>query len=271
MMDWIRRLLGGSNQKAASAGSTLLQTFTIEFPNGEMPLAVRAVNGTHPEAAIDALKLAQPVPTIFISGGAGLMDRESMNITRSTVEDGLARFLNEQQVSLIDGGTTSGVMGLMGLARHQRGYTFPLIGVAPEAVVYYPGHENPDKIADLDAYHSHFVLTGGAEFGTESEMIINLAHALSGEGARKSLGVIINGGDIVRKEAHRVTTQSPRIPLLILEGSGRFADELAAAYRAGKSDDPVIRDILLAGTLHVVPINEGAESLRAWLTRYFAN
>lgn len=270
-MDWIRRLLGVTSQRAASTGSEPLQSFTIEFPNGETPLAVRAANGISPEAAIDALKLVQPVPTIFISGGAGLMDRESMRITRSTVEDGLARFLDEQRVSLIDGGTTSGVMGLMGLARHQRGYTFPLIGVVPEAVVYYPGHDNPNKIADLDAYHSHFVLTGGAEFGTESEMIINLAHALSGEGACKTLGVIINGGEIVRKEAHRVTTQSPRIPLLVLEGSGRFADELAAAYRAGKSDDPIIRDVLVAGTLHVVPVSEGADYLRAWLTRFFAS
>jgi hypothetical protein len=55
----------------------------------------------------------------------------------------------------------------------------------------------------------------------------------------------------------------------VLEGSGRFADELAAAYHAGASDDPVLQNILLAGTLHVLPMNSSTESVRKWLETFF--
>ena len=61
-----------------------------------------------------------------------MMDAISLTTTRSLIEDGLARFLNDQHMNMIDGGTTSGAMLLIGVARHRRSYTFPLIGVAPD-------------------------------------------------------------------------------------------------------------------------------------------
>jgi hypothetical protein len=181
----------------------------------------------------------------------------------------LAKFLHERGVSLIDGGTSSGVMALIGLARERRSYTFPLIGVTPERMIGYPGYDNPNKQGDLDAFHSHFVLVDGDAFGAESEMILSLADALSGHGQRKALGLIVNGGEIVRSEAHLASVGDPRFPLLILEGSGRFADELAAAHQAGSSDHPKVRDILDKGKLNFIPVKAGAENLRAWLDNFF--
>ena len=147
---------------------------------------------------------------------------------------------NDHHINLIDGGTTAGAMLLVGVARHRRGYTFPLIGVAPDQVVGYPGHELATKVADLDGFHSHFILTAGTDFGAESETIFNVAYALTGNGDRKRLVIILNGGKIVKQEAYRCATQEPRFPLLVLEGSGRFADELAASRNTG-SDDPQIQ------------------------------
>jgi hypothetical protein len=265
-MDLIRRLFGGGSKAAPAAK---LETFTISYPNGNTPIAVRAPNHADPHTIVAALGLPAPSPVIFINGGAGFMDRDSQNLTRTTIEDGLARFLDERRISLIDGGTSSGVMALMGLARQRRSYTFPLIGITPDKIVYYPGHEPDNRMGDLDAFHSHFVLTDGDDFGAESAVIVQVALALSGAGARKLLGFVINGGEIVRSEIHRVSIEHPEIPLLILEGSGRFADELAAAHKAGMSSDPKLAAILREGNLHFISIKAGADTLRHWLENFF--
>lgn len=265
-MDLLKRLFGGSTSSASSGSK--LDTFTIQYPNGKTPVAVRVKLTTPGAQIVESLNLAHPVPTIFISGGAGNMDVNAMSLTRTTIEDGLARFLHEHGISLIDGGTSTGVMSLIGLARQRRNYTFPLIGVAPEAVVFYPGHEPKKRLADLDAFHSHFILTEGDDFGAESDTIVHTALALSGNGAQKLLGFIINGGEIVRNEVHRVTRYHPEIPLLVLEGSGRFADELAAAKKAGTSDDVKITEILRDDNLHFIPMKSGADMLRRWLENF---
>jgi hypothetical protein len=267
-MQMLRRFLGMSTAPA------LLEPFSITFPGGETARSVRASRAAPAAAVADALGLAHPCPVLVIMGGAGKMDSESMKTTRSNIEDGLSRFAEEQQVAIVDGGTTAGVMGLLGFARKRRGYHFPLIGVAPEARVEYPGHNPPTKQAELDPNHSHFVLVDGDDFGAESDLLASLGWALategrSGEGQRPILGIVINGGAIVKQEAHARATGTPRFPLLVLEGSGRFADELAAVQRVGASDDPVLQNILLKGTLHVLPMNTSAESMRKWLESFF--
>ncbi len=260
-MEWIRRLLGEKSSRDVEA-------FTIAFPGNPPRRAVRAPNHADPRAVIRALALPRPTPTIFISGGAGAMSAEAVGALRSIIEDGLAPFASERQISLIDGGTSSGTMALIGSARQRRGYDFPLIGVAPERMVIYPGRELSIQGVELDAGHSHFVLTDGDQFGAESELILRLAAALSESGARKRLTMVINGGEVVKREAQRCATRKPRFPLLVLEGSGRFADELAASRKRGSSD-PLIRDILDKGIVHFLPVSAGAENLYRWLENFF--
>ncbi len=261
-MDWIKRLLGSSAKPTPLAG------FSITFANDQTRLAVRVPPHADADSILQALQLPYPTPTIVISGGAGFMDTGLLNLNRTVIEDGLARFLDKRSISLIDGGTSVGAMLLIGVARHRRGYTFPLVGVAPEKLVAYPGGAQPEAQAALDANHSHFVLTSGDQFGAESATIINLAYALSGSGAHKRLMLVINGGEIVKREAHRVSTQNPRFPLLVLEGSGRFADELAASNKTGSSD-PLIQDILKHGDVYFVSIKAGADNLYHWLENFF--
>ncbi|MCK6577502.1 MAG: hypothetical protein L6Q98_05290 [Anaerolineae bacterium] len=267
MFSFIRRFFGMNQDDAPPTAA--LEAFTVYFPNGQTPRAVKTPARIDPQSVIDALGLESPTPTIFVSGGAGGMDLDSMTSSRSTIEDGLAWFLNEYQVTLLDGGTSTGVMQLIGIARQRRHYTFPLIGVAPDQVVWMPGKERgEEQLADLDAFHSHFVLTDGSDFGAESELLINLAYRLCGRGARPRLCIVVNGGQIVKREVHRMSTREPRFPILVLEGTGRFADELAAANRSKATDDPLIHDILSKGNVHFLHIKAGAEPLRNWLENY---
>ncbi len=261
-MDLFRRLRHESDEGDAPEG------FTIRFPNVQFRPAVRAPQHADPHAVIDALGIPYPLPAIYLSSGADKMDSALVSRLRSPLEDGMIRFLGSRAIALIDGGTTSGVMPLLGAARARRGYYFPLIGVAPERKVSYPTHDAGSGAAELDAGHSHFVLTGGDLFGAESELILRLAYALSGAGAKKRLVIVVNGGEIVRKEAHLCSTREPRFPLLVLEGSGRFADALAGA-REGGSSDPLIREILEQGIVHFLPLKAGADNLYRWLENFF--
>lgn len=249
-----------------------VESFTFTFPGStETVHAVRALRHHNPHDIAEALGFSEGRPSIAVMGGAGKMDAASIALTRSMIEDGLAQFAEEHQIAVVDGGTQAGVMGMIGGVRKRRRCTFPLIGVVPDALVAYPGHENPNALVELDHGHSHFVFTEGDRFGDESDLLASVAYAI-GQGKRthkRTVGLIINGGEIAKREARARAVGSLRFTLLVLEGSGRFADELAMAHRAGRTDDPVIEDILTHGQVTVLPLSAGADNLRKTLANFF--
>lgn len=243
------------------------QTFVVAFE--EVPaLGIRVANHDDPVRITRLLDLTEPRPSIFILGGAMDMASEEMQATRPIIEQALAPFAQEMGIAIVDGGTCSGVMRLMGEARVKNRGTFPLIGIAPVNLVKYPGYENPNGY-DLDPGHSHFVLTSEGDWGDETDMITQLAYALTGMGKWPGLGLVINGGSIVRQEVYRLTvTERLRFPLLALEGSGRFADTLAKAIRDGASDDEELQAIVDRDLIELVSVAIGPQGVRAKLESY---
>jgi hypothetical protein len=244
--------------------------FNIAFDSGEEALAVRVPLGSDVASIMGALKLHES-PLIFIIGGAGLMNEAEMSATRSAIENALARFAHEQSLTIIDGGTAAGVMELMGMARKKAGYTFPLVGVAPHARVNYPGHTT-DSDTHLDSGHSHFILTDGEDFGAESDTIAMLSTAISRDQRLRALGLVINGGSISQQEVRaRSSGDTMRFPLLVLEGSGRLADDLARAKRGGTvaAQDREDFEQILRGNIDFFDIKQGPQKLHERLTRFF--
>jgi hypothetical protein len=243
--------------------------FVIPFDEGRAAFAVQVPRRFDPVAVGRALGFDRPRPTIYVTGGASAMSPEDMATTRNIVEKGLVRFAEEQNAIVIDGGTEAGIPILLGDGRRKFRYNFPLIGIAPLEKVRYPGHSEGDD-APLNSGHSHFVLTAGDEFGDESEMITLLTHTLSGRGQYPAIGVLINGGKIAREEVYvRTTGEKIAFPLVVLEGTGRFADLLANALYAGSSEDEQLQEIINTGRVQTVSINEGADALRLRLTALF--
>jgi hypothetical protein len=264
-----------SSNPSESTAAAYYEPFTISFHDGESAKAVVVPRQGDPDSVLSALGL-KPGPVIFIMGGAGFMEEESLRAIRSIVETGLAHFAEEHRVTVIDGGTATGVMAVMGTARRVSGYSFPLIGVAPHGQVEYPNHRlGGDDPVQLDVSHSHFVLVDGDEFGDESDMIAMLATAISRDRWLPALGLVINGGQIVRKEVYaRSASNNMRFPLLVLAGSGRFADELARAKQSNEiaeGSDPNEIEAILAGDVAFLSITEGAEGLHARLSEYFVS
>jgi len=245
--------------------------FVIPFEDGRAAFAIQVSRRFDPDAVGKALGFNEPRPTIYVTGGAGAMSPEDMATTRTVVEKGLARFAEERGVILIDGGTQAGIPVLLGDARQKYRYRFPLIGIAPLELVRYPGYENDNPSANpLNTGHSHFVLTAGDEFGDESDMITQLTYALSGAGEKPALGILINGGKIAREEVYARTT-SPELsfPLIVLEGTGRFADILASAFYAGHTEEADLQAIINKGRLQMVSVDDGPDALRVRLGVYF--
>ena len=229
--------------------TVLPSKFTITFPNNNIARTVRVPAYAEAAEVAKMLGIKTPQSTLFISGGAGNMDKLAISKTRSMIEDGIARFAAENNVVVIDGGTDVGTMQMMGRARLKAKGAFQLIGCAPEGTVSYPGFEqtgmeittkNGDSRAALEPNHTHFVLVDEDYWGAESDLIVGLTRAISG-GVKPNYGVLINGGSVSKYDVYIASARGEfPIPVLVVRGSGRSADEIVTASQTGRFNSAMI-------------------------------
>lgn len=199
---------------------------------------------------------------LILCGGAGGMSNEDLHRVRPHLIEGLTPWVTRERIAILDGGTASGVMALVGEGAARYGISAPLIGVCPAAKVSWPGNPNPRAEAELEPHHSHFILTPGEEFGAESEFLYALAEVLGKQ--VPSLGLVINGGRITYQETLFNVRQGR--PIVIFRGSGRAADVIAEAWEKGQRDDPLLKEIVLDGDISIFDVTaESPEALVALL------
>ena len=238
---------------------------TITFDNGNQAVVVTAGCDTDAQTILESLEIAQPHALIMVFGGAkGLDDSRKTRLAELFV-DAIAPAAAELGALVIDGGTQSGVMEMMGEAFARDGRVFQLLGIAPAGKVKYPGSSsdasNGDR-APLEPNHSHFVLVDSDEWGGETGTMFKLAQALNVSVAT----VLINGGKIAESEGLRSVRN--RWPLVVVDGSGRFADELSAAVRNATLDhSATITEITRSGRVKLFSIDEPALGLKSQLQR----
>jgi hypothetical protein len=199
-----------------------LTHISIPFDARRIAQAVEVEPDASPAEALAALRLPPVKGVIVMHGGAGGMDPVLVNQVRRFLEASVARFADEHRILVIDGGTRSGSMQAMGEARRRARGTYPLLGVCPHGVVGYPNGPALDgERVPLEPSHSHFIFVDSDEFGAESDLMVGLLQATGKPG----LALIVNGGNIVAKEA--LAHARAGNPLVTVRGSGRVADELA--------------------------------------------
>jgi hypothetical protein len=207
-------------------------------------------------ATLDSLGVARGRPVLVIVGGAGGMSQEHLSRTAAVLKVQVLPVLDRLGVTVIDGGTDSGVMRVMGRARSAEGASFPLIGVASEGTVRADPAGAPAG-AELEPHHSHVVLVPGDSWGDESPWLAEVADAVAGAGPSATL--VVNGGEITYDDvAHSLKRHRP---VVVLAGTGRTADAIAAA-REGKSNDPRARQIAASPLTRIVDLAEGAALAR---------
>ena len=168
-------------------------------------------------------------PAIVLIGGH--IFPEHANTTGQAIEV-IARTAEALDAVIICGGTDVGVMAAIGRSRGRNGYQFPLVGIAPEAKVTWPGGTMDanalpagSEREELEPHHSHFILVPGHQFGDETKWIVRAASMIS-RGRYKSLTILVNGGEVSRMDVEE-GLQALR-PLIVLAGTGRLADEIAS-------------------------------------------
>lgn len=225
----------------------------------------------HAEAAeiLDILGIEQPEALILIAGGADKLSESIAPRLAQFFSRGIAQAAADLKAVIIDGGTQSGVMEMMGQGVADRGRESILLGVAPSHKVIYPGRPSDDVAKDsvpLDENHSHFVLVESDEWGGETETMYALAKELT-KGRAPVVTVLVNGGAVTREEVLRGVRQG--WPLIVIEGSGRLADQIAKLRREGlpNIDDPAMAEIIADGDLHLYKISSPAEGLKHLIVR----
>jgi len=218
---------------------------------------------------------------------------------------GIARAASETGALIIDGGTKSGVMGLMGQGVAEREHKSILLGIAPARTVTYPTGPAEGSIPDgapLDPNHSHFVLVDTERWGGETDTMFELAKALQEltplkpvepertawqrftDWLKEKLGrqpagaskpkanvpivmVLVHGGPIARNEVLRAVRRG--WPVVVIEGSGDLADEIAGHLKQKPAFilDPVLAEIIADGNLHLLDKDEPVEAFAQLLTR----
>ena len=203
-----------------------MRTQKISFPDGQT-LCVFPNDRSSLEQAISELGLKDSYPVIVLIGGQ--MDPLQVKITQRAIEN-ISRTAEELGAVIICGGTDMGIMAEVGQIRSEHGYKFPLVGVAPEQLVTWPGGPHSGKFLgwgekrwQLEPHYSHFILVPGHQFGDESPWIIDAATLLSM--GQRSVTILINGGEVSRKDI-QLSLEKER-PVIALSRSGRLADELA--------------------------------------------
>ena len=236
---------GGVQLPATSEG--VMSSFRVPAGEGAASL-VRAETPEALPAALARAGIPAPGPVVVLVGGAGGLDADRLRRLIPVFAVGLVPAIERVGAVAVDGGTDAGVMRLLGEARSANSAAFRLVGVAAEGTVRVPGMApGRDDAADLEPHHTDFVLVPGDDWGAEASWIAAAATCLAGRAP--SVTVLVNGGDIAYQDA-QFSLDAGR-PVIVIAGSGRAADEIAAAIR-GEPADPRARKIAASGLVSCV-------------------
>ena len=247
-----------------------VQADTLSFPTGQTARAVRVTDPTAIPVVLDQIGLQQPRPVLVLVGGASKLNQEDFDRLQQLFIESLAPLAQEIGATVIDGGTDAGVIKLMGKARAEIRATFPLVGVAPFHKIHYPHHPLPDTYP-LEPHHTHFILTPGVNWGDESAWIAKIASVLSGDAP--SVTVLMNGGNVSLIDVQE-SLEAGRL-VYVVSGTGRLADEIAAAVRNPRQSVrealcPVIQSGLKMNGFALFDLAKPTVQFKTALKGYFA-
>jgi hypothetical protein len=234
------------------------QSFQLTFANGRTAQAIHLQQDADLPDALNQLGLEGSGPVLVVVGGASKLSDADRRRVQALFVKVLAPLAKDMKAFVVDGGTDAGIMRLMGEARTQINAAFPLIGVAPIGLATLPNASSPvsDEASLLEPNHTHFALVPGSSWGDESPWIAKIASTLAD--FHPSIVVLINGGEVTWRDASQ-NIQEGR-PVVVIAGSGRTADVLAAVLR-GKATDQRAEDLISSGLVKAIDLTTDFRTL----------
>jgi hypothetical protein len=226
----------------------------LEFGDGHAARVARPRRFADVAAAVRELGLAGGHRVLVVVGGASGLDEPGKERLRPLFSQVLVPVATAWNAVVVDGGTDSGVMQLLGQAVRTEGASFPLVGVALDKKVTVPGDAAESRgLSALERNHTHFVLVPGSSWGDESPWLARVATEIAA--GAPSATMLINGGEIAPQDvANSVAAQRP---VLVIKGTGRSADRIAAAL-AGDRADAQAADLASSALVTAVPWPDSA-------------
>lgn len=174
---------------------------------------------------VERLALRRGRPVVVLVGGADGMSDADRSRAGALLRDAVFPLVDRLDAAVVDGGTDTGVMRAAGRARDAIGGRFPLVGVVLGDAI-----DQDDSL--LEPYHTHLLLVPGSNWGDESPWIAGLASVVAG--GAPSATLVVNGGGITFTDiGHSLDLGRP---VVVVAGSGRTADAVAAAVAGGAAD-----------------------------------
>jgi len=242
---------------------------SIFFPGNRTAQAIRLSQFQKAESIAERLALKPYHAVILILGGTCQIEESLIPRLTQLFVRGIARAAFESDALIIDSGGHGGVSALMGKGVASRGIESNLIGVAPASKLIFPNSQTGEIAAEPN--HSRFVLVEGDDWGCETATLFDLVGVLASssisgrlDSLEKKLSVpvlaiLANGGQVSINEALNAVRKN--LPLIVVEGSGGMADQIAAAWKQKDSlpEDPDMAEIIADGNIQVhsldYPIN----------------
>lgn len=254
----------------------------------------------------DARDTFVPEALIGVFGGAaGLYDLLTPNLRRLIVE-GVVPAACDAHALVVDGGTKSGVMQMVGEGLGRLGSEHvggvAALGVVPAGAVCFDapaGHSAATSSfgageTALAPYHSRFLMAPSSEWGGETGTMMCVVKCVAD--VVPAVALFANGGLISKLEMLNVVRLG--VPVVVVAGSGRLADQvaklvamrddgtLARAKEASKhgkqlssevaaamhtlDDDAALSEIIAKGRVRLLPISSRPSALRAALAEELA-
>jgi len=192
---------------------------------------------------------------LAITGTTGALDSALSQLVLPAFKVAVEVAASEGAV-VVTGGTDAGVFHLFGLAlssapRRPR----VVLGVAPDDLVADATSPPGEGRAPVDPELTALVRVPGREWGDETGTLSRLVDQIAG--SKPAVVLLAGGGEVTRAET--VEHLSRGRALVVLSGSGRFADEVAA----GRADiaDPDLRALLSSGRVRIVPVDDATGEL----------
>ena len=194
------------------------------FAENQRSLAVSVASFEDLNEARAKLNLTRSQPVLILVGGAAGIEKQHELVIEQTIFL-LAGLAEKTQWLVLDGATHAGIIALMGKVRANGAYNFPLLGVAVETLVGLPDASSNPAGFPLNPNHTHFLFVPGREWGDESPWMMATAKSIARD--RPCVTILLNGGEISRMDVEH--SLQAGIPVVIVQGTGRLADELVSA------------------------------------------
>ena len=230
------------------------------MPTTAGPTVVRITPESNLQEALNTNAIRTPHAVLVCVGGAAAVAERDVAALADLLTTHVIPEVDRLSVTIVDGGTDSGVMRLIGQARAATNSSFQLIGVAAAGTVRVPDAPAPDSndAADIEPNHTHIVLVPGDSWGDETPWLSTVAAAIAAD--MPSATLVINGGAITLDDA--LASLGAYRPVIVLAGSGRAADEIAGARTGNVAREPV-QAIADSPLTTIVSIRDAASVLTA--------